>query len=176
MRESAEIRRRHRALKYDLRKRLLIQHLKQAPCNCVYNYAEPVERSEPLDGGASSGPVRLCMLGAEDRQNWPGNVCDTVENARSCPFYEPRHEREDVLARLAEGMSDPEWIAEQDPELATLHWVLGEPEPQQPWYVRLVDWLSGTQPSERLALPEPESGPESEPEPESESDGQGDMT
>jgi len=140
MRQETEIHRRYRRVRYELRAEMLREHLRKAPCNCQYNYKEPEEREGVLSAGAGA---RFCMLGAQDIQNWPGNLCDTVENARACPFYKAKHTRDEVLERFEAFIQDESWLEENAPDLATLTWVLEASEP--PWYMRILDWLRGEQ-------------------------------
>lgn len=149
MRQETEIHRRYRRVRYELRAEMLRERLRKAPCNCQYNYKEPEEREGVLSEGAGA---RFCMLGAQDIQNWPGNLCDTVENARTCPFYKAKHTRDEVLEHFESLIQDEEWLEEHAPDLATLTWVLETSEP--PWYMRILDWLRGEpeQPDEFQAL------------------------
>jgi len=158
MRTESEVHKRYRALRYELRRDLLRESLAVEPCNCTHNLLEITENEAGKDIS-----VRYCMLGAEDIQNWPGNLCDTTENARSCPFFDPRHTRESVLEGLENTLQSDEGV-EVYPELVTLQWVLEASEPILPWYERLVEWLRGP------TVPEDEGPPllESELELESE--------
>ena len=141
MRNESEVRKRYKSRKYQLRQSFLKEKLSKEPCNCVHNYAQPLDRLEPLRG--AEGELRLCMLGAEDMHNWAGNICNTVQNARTCPFYTATHTRQTAMDEFTQLLADAEWLQERDPELYVLEWALGDDVQGLPWYTRILDWLQG---------------------------------
>lgn len=161
MRPEKEIKARYRDDLYAMRSKRLTERLSRAPCNCVHNYLEPEERSLGIGEG-----IRLCLIGAEDIQNWQGAICDTVENAKTCPFYEAKSNRSEVLEEFHRDTEDPDWLAENAPNLQVLIWVLEQQElykegtqdavvgplKRVPWYMKIARWLSPRPPGKTLEL------------------------
>ena len=116
MRDEEDVRKRLGAARY----RYLRKYLRPRPCNCVHNH-----RHETGDGY-----VQLCMLGSDDPENWPGNICDTVENARTCPFYRNRHNKAELKAKFDLSLQDPDILNNEYRDIAVLQWVL-EDEPKE---------------------------------------------
>lgn len=107
MKSEEEIQDRLVDLKYE---RFLDEYRDRLSCrpkNCVHNYRHEEDGEE----------IGLCMLGAEDPQNWPGNVCDDVETAKMCPFFEQRHDEEDLKEEFESGLDD---------DIQALEWVLDD--------------------------------------------------
>lgn len=123
MQDVESVRERYRERLSKIRRDFFRERLAEQPSNCVHNHKHKED-------------VRLCMLGASDIKNWPGNMCNTVENAKSCPFYSPVHAREDVVNEFESVLSDPNALRELDLELYVLKWVLEDSTPST-WFQRL---------------------------------------
>lgn len=117
------------------------------PCNCTYNHQQPIDlrkkiRNQPNPNyntiAESNAKVGLCMYGAEDIQNWPGNICDEPSDAKGCPMYTSIHTKESVLRALHQDLEDRDWLRVHMPTLEILLWALEEETPQLPWWRRLL--------------------------------------
>jgi|AntDeeMinimDraft_6_1070357.scaffolds.fasta_scaffold15250_2 hypothetical protein len=135
MKDEAEIRKKYKELRYRHLKRHLKSHLSSSPSNCVHN----------LECETPEGPARLCMLGAEDPENWPGNICDTLETAQKCPFFQSKHEKAELKEEFEQDMSDAKTVYHDYRDLAMLLWALEEePKDQEvhlSWWKRLRLWF-----------------------------------
>lgn len=88
------------------------------PKNCVHNYRHEEDGEE----------VGLCMLGAENYEEWPGNVCDEKETAQKCPFFELKHDQDSLKREFAEKMDDKSLLAREYKDIVALKWVLEDDE------------------------------------------------
>ena len=70
--------------------------------------------------------VHLCMYGADDPMNWPGDVCDSDEVAGRCEHFEPRESAEEARDGFMELLADDEWVYENHRDLAALQWALDD--------------------------------------------------
>lgn len=116
------------------------------PHNCTHNHRQPLDHRPFVDGEANPSfnrvtqgrklPVAqtlgLCMLGSEDVEHWPGSICEDPIDAQRCPYFNPRHTRqqayEDLLSDLQKG--------DLPGEIQALAWVVGQP-PKLPWWKKL---------------------------------------
>jgi hypothetical protein len=64
------------------------------------------------------------MLGAENPEEWPGNVCDDVSTAKSRPFFEVRHQEDELREEFEEEIQDVSVLASDYKDIAALRWVL----------------------------------------------------
>lgn len=89
-------------------------------------------------------PIGLCMYGASDASKWPGNICDDVATAKSCPMFNPRVTVEEAKAEFIDQLEDDEFVFNNYRDVATLQWVLGERVHDIPltWWERLIVWFS----------------------------------
>jgi len=112
MKDESEVRKKLGEARY----RYLRRYLQPRPCNCVHNH-----RHETAEGSA-----QLCMLGSDDPENWPGNICDTVENVRTCPFYKNRYDKSQLKEDFDELLQDPDVLYNEYRDIAMLLWTLEE--------------------------------------------------
>lgn len=134
MRSYAEIKKKLRNLRYRYLKRYLEEHLSVQPANCVYN----------REYASEMGPVRLCMLGAKDPENWPGNLCDTKECAQTCPFFQNKYEKKKLKEDFVRKLQDPNILYTKYRDLAMLQWALEEDileDVPLTWWQRLKLWF-----------------------------------
>jgi hypothetical protein len=86
------------------------------------------------------------MLGAEDPENWPGNICDTDENAQTCPFFDNQHDKATLKKEFDGQLQDPEILFTEYRDVAMLQWTLGE-APEEvttnlSWWQRIKLWFT----------------------------------
>lgn len=131
MRDESEVRKKLGEARY----RYLRPYLQPRPCNCVHN-----EEHEE-QGGA----VQLCMLGSNDPENWPGNICDTVENAKTCPFYKSRYDKAQLKEEFDRLLQDPDILYNRYRDIAMLLWTLEddieEAETSLTWWQKIKLWF-----------------------------------
>lgn len=123
--------------------RLLVRELhrrvgiasERLPVRCTHNYRHPLDPRRTVDGEPNPNynrilPVNqtigLCMLGAEDPSEWPGNICEDPIDAQRCPYFEVKQTKAQVWAELREQLKEPSWVEENLPEVAALAWTLNE--------------------------------------------------
>ena len=70
--------------------------------------------------------VRLCMYGAEDPGQWPGDVCDDDDTARRCKWFKPKMAADAAQAEFEGLLADDEWVYENHRDMAALQWALGD--------------------------------------------------
>ena len=131
-------------LRAELLRRLARPILPEA---CAHNYRHPLDHRktvlgepnasynrigqdvEEVDGKRVALPVLqsigLCMLGAENIEAWPGNICEEPLDAQRCPYFVHRQTREAVYESFIGELSDPAWVESSLPAVHALLWVLG---------------------------------------------------
>lgn len=77
------------------------------------------------------------MLGADDPENWPGNVCDTVKNAETCPFFKSIQDKEQIQDEFRRELQDEDVLFRKYRDIAMLTWVLEEKSPDLSWWQKL---------------------------------------
>lgn len=138
MRTKAEIQKRLERLRYNHLKRHLRDHLSRRPENCAHN------GHHALGDGKWA---HLCMLGAEDPEAWPGNICDEEEVARTCAFFTCRHDKEALKREFWQDARDPALLEGPYRDVGLLMWVLDEEagdcgyEADQSWWRRMRQWM-----------------------------------
>jgi len=76
-----------------------------------------------------SDSVRLCMYPDRDKNKPRRMICDRsgwggLRQARECPQWEPKLDKEMIKARFRERLADPATRARTYPDIAALMWVL----------------------------------------------------
>jgi hypothetical protein len=121
------------------------------PHYCVYNHRQPLDArkevyGEPNDynrisdgqGQAVGQTLGLCMLGAEDPEQWRGTICEDDLDAQRCPYFTPMKDKATVWSEFQRDLSDPDWITSNLPAVSELLWACDEvPCPSLPWWKRL---------------------------------------
>lgn len=136
MRDEKHVRKKLLELKQKHLRRKLHKHLQPLPENCKHNQTH-VGTNKEEDGQEEVG---LCMLGHENIEEWPGNICEAPEKAEKCPFFNPKRSKEELIEEFKEEMKDPEVLAYEYPDIAALQWVL-ENEVGLQWSDRWVNRL-----------------------------------
>lgn len=130
MRSEDEVQRRFAALKVRYLKRTLRKKMRRRPSNCHFNREHTIKK----DGEEIT--VRLCVLGVE-RPEWEVDICDTAEQAMSCPAFLFKQDREAVEEEFEETFSQPEYLRDNHKDLFALSWVLEETEVPYSLFQRL---------------------------------------
>lgn len=83
--------------------------------------------------------IGLCMLGAENVEAWPGNICEDPIDAQRCPYFNPTASKASIFEQYRANLADLDWLRGNMPELYGLLWVLDEASmsPVLPWWKRL---------------------------------------
>ena len=117
------------------------ERLSKKPCNCVHNYrystveADPdhnykhlVEwpEEEPGQNDVNPKEVGLCMLNADNPEEWGGVICDDIETAQDCPFFQAKFNREDIESEFEDELEDDKIVAHNYKDIAALQWMIGE--------------------------------------------------
>lgn len=163
MKSTAEVEERLRTIVVaELRKRLTRETL---PHLCVHNRRQPLDHRRTIYGepngsynristGVENGvalpvlqTIGLCMLGSEDPESWPGNMCDEPLDAQRCPYFTYKQSRADVYAEFIANLKDPEWVEAYLPAAHALLWVMSAPPlrvtPEISRLHRLWRWVWG---------------------------------
>jgi hypothetical protein len=122
------------------------------PHLCVYNHRQPLDtrkavedlpnetynRISQRDGEAVRQTMGLCMLGAENPEQWPGNICEDPIDAQRCPYFTPLASKASIYESFQTQVRDVDWVAVNMPELYGLLWALDASTAYRiPWWKRL---------------------------------------
>lgn len=149
MKDQTEILTRIRELVHAERERRLSEAQRRLPHHCVHNHRQPLDVRRTVEGepnaafnrvsSEGSQTIGLCMLGAENPEEWRGTICEDPIDAQRCPYYITLLNEADVLETLRQDLSNPEWLGQNMPEAATLLWVLDSQSlPTLPWFRRFL--------------------------------------
>lgn len=142
MKDEAEVRLRVRELVTAELKRRLDESNERLPHRCTHNYRHVLDTRKVLVGEPNEkynriGDVRhlplsqsmgLCMLGAEDPEQWKGDLCDEPIDAQRCPYFNPLKDDQKITAEFATHLKDPAWVETNLPAVSALIWVAGTDE------------------------------------------------
>lgn len=146
MRQEREIKERVRGLLVNELNRRVRESTLRLPYKCTYNVVHPLDVRKTVGGEPNPNynhirprlgnqALGLCFYGAENLEEWPGNVCDEPIDAKRCPYFTPMVSKEDILAKFREDLGDASWLQENLPEVAGLLWVLELADPPRlPWW------------------------------------------
>lgn len=164
MKSEKELKQKLRAVKTSYLVKKYKERLSKKPCNCVHNYRySTVDVEDPghnykhlvdwLDDDdqqddVNATEVGLCMLNADNPEEWGGVICDDVKTAEDCPFFQARFSREDIETEFEKELEDDIIVAHNYKDIAALQWMIGEKvySWDLKWYQRfrvmVVFWLS----------------------------------
>lgn len=130
MKDEKNIEKKAKQVKKRYLKKRLKDKISRCPENCEHNYLHEDEH----------GQTRLCLYGVENPEEWPGNICDTKSKAETCPFFQPKYDKQKIIDDYLEDLQDPTKVAHEFKDIAALQWVLEERaiDWNYPWYQR---WL-----------------------------------
>lgn len=126
MKREGKVEEKLRDLRYEHLKSKMEENLTPVPENCKHNYQYTAE-----DDDGEEVTVGLCMLGSDNPQEWPGNVCDAPQTAEKCPFFEPKKSEEELKEEFRDEIDRGEY-----PDLTALQWVLDRELTEMDWTVR----------------------------------------
>lgn len=167
---------------------LLVQELdrrvaeasRRLPHLCVHNHKQPLDTRRHVEGEPNETFNRvsdhrglpviqtmgLCMLGADNPEQWNGTICEDPIDAQKCPVFSPLQTKETLDLGFRRDVNDMVWVGAHMPELYGLLWALdrGTQHMALPWWKRLwyrvlkirVDPVSSSHSAMKL-LPSPES-------------------
>lgn len=148
MKTAAEIRDRIRyLLVYELDRRVE-EASRRLPHRCKHNHLHQLDARKQVDGEPNfqynridakmPQTIGLCMYGADDFEQWPGDICEDEIDARRCPWFESIQTKEELLAEFVEQLQEPGWVENNMVDVAQLLWVLDQAEILVlPWWKRL---------------------------------------
>jgi hypothetical protein len=122
------------------------------PHKCTHNYRHPLDARKRVNGEANEyynrittlglpvlQSVGMCMLGADQPENWNGTICDEPIDAKRCPYFTPSKTKEDITKEVQEQLLDGEWVRENLPEAYGLLWVLEDiTVPRISWWRKIL--------------------------------------
>lgn len=149
MKDQAEILVRARELVNAEMEHRLAEAQQRLPHHCIHNHRQPVDVRPTVEGEPNpaynrilsdgSKTIGLCMLGAENAEEWPGTICEDPVDALRCPYFSTTQSEAATLSTFKQDLTDPTWVSQNMPELATLLWVLeAQSLPQLPWFRRFL--------------------------------------
>lgn len=151
MRSDDQIRGRIRELLVKELDRRVQEATQRRPHLCIYNHRQPLDARKEVYGevngynrvsDGNGEPVNqtigLCMLGADNPEEWKGTLCEDALDAQRCPYFEPIKTKEALWTEFQRDVSDSQWLAAHLPAVSELLWAQGEGAcPQLPWWKRL---------------------------------------
>jgi hypothetical protein len=122
------------------------------PHLCTHNHRQPLDVRKRIEDQANehynritSGPhlpvvqtMGLCMLGAEDPEQWPGTICEDPIDAQRCPYFDQKLDKKYIWLLFSSQIRDADWLRDNMPEVHGLLWALNATRPSGlPWWKRL---------------------------------------
>ncbi len=121
-----------------LRKHCLLARGKK-PDNCVFNHEHtPQPRKAEIPAEFERAPrtvtslvviqpdqkIRLCMYGADNPAEWPGDICDSDEMAQGCRFFQSKSTEAETIGEFNALMADDKYVYDNYKDIAALQWVI----------------------------------------------------
>jgi hypothetical protein len=140
------------------------------PHYCIYNHRHPLDARKEVYGELNdynritddrgqpvAQTIGLCMLGAEDPEEWKGAICEDDLDAQRCPYFTPIKGKDEIWEEFQRDVVDEGWVAENLSAVRELLWVLGGCKcPQLPWWKRLwYRWVLRIRVAPPLAVDDP---------------------
>jgi hypothetical protein len=177
MREVTQVEQRIRDLlteAFEERARALVET--KLPHLCTYNHRQPLDLRRRVNGDANPGYNRitrdsdlealavaqtlgLCMYGAENPEQWPGNICEEPIDAQRCPLFVAKTTREALRKQFEEQIRDSEWVRVNMPEVHSLLWVLANEQKEPVQAQATLSASSGVAATGIVQEPAPEPAP-----------------
>lgn len=130
---------------------------KRLPRLCKHNYRHGLDTRRQVYGEANESFNRitlasgddvtqnlgLCMLGAENPEEWPGTICEDPVDAQRCPYFDPIVSKEIIWRDFHAMLQEPELLRAELPEVYGLLWALDGYTSylRLPWWKRLWFWF-----------------------------------
>jgi len=147
--DRGEIKSRIRQLLCEELDRRIHEAQQRRPHLCAHNWLQPLDSRKEVYGetndqynriAVNGEPVDqtigLCMLGAEDIEQWKGAICEDDVDAMKCPYFQPTRSKRTLWNEFLRDVADPAWVASNMPAVRELLWVLDE----SPSLPALVPW------------------------------------
>lgn len=99
--------------------------LGRKPSNCVHNHVHSslVNRENRIEVEHTG----LCMLNCEDPSSWEGRICETAADARFCPYFTPKNDKQKVYEEFMSKVKDLDSLQHEHRDILMLKWVLDDP-------------------------------------------------
>ena len=121
---------------------------KRLPHRCAHNHRQLLDIRKRVEGVANAKynqiinpdqtTIGLCMLGADNVEEWKGNICEDPIDAQRCPYFLPERGKLALWAEFQKQVEDVEWLRTKMPEVYGLLWALEAPHPGLiPWWKKL---------------------------------------
>ena len=104
------------------------------PQRCVYNHRHQLDSRKQVEGEVNEAynklispelpTIGLCMYGAANPEEWPGNICEDPIDAQRCPLFTPKETPDMIRAQLEGQIRDIRWVQENLPDVHALLWVI----------------------------------------------------
>lgn len=153
MRSAVEIEDRIRKLLSEELDRRVSEATRRTPTLCLHNHRQALDTRKRVEDAPNEGynrttdkrglpvlqTIGLCMLGAEEPDDWNGTICEDEIDARRCPYFDPNAKKDDLLRDFLVQLADLEWLQANMPEVAALYWVIGSTRAsvRLPWWKRI---------------------------------------
>ena len=124
MRKEEEIRQKYKQLLGRNLEKTLQKKLSRKPHNCVHNHVQSSLVNK--DNRIEVEHTGLCMLNSDNPSTWEGRICETSADARFCPYFTQKHNKQKVYEEFMESIKDPEILQHEHRDLYILQWVIGE--------------------------------------------------
>lgn len=157
MKSHSAIQDRIRYLLLDEFDRRVAQAHKRLPNRCQHNHRQELDPRKQVEDEPNPSynrvdrrrlpvvnEIGLCMLGSENPEEWPGNICEDPIDAERCPYFDPSQTKDGLLAEFTTQLGDLDWIQENLPDVYALLWVLDDDSPRNynlPWWKRVAFWF-----------------------------------
>lgn len=156
MKSESEIRSRLNALVLQELDRRVQEATTRLPWLCTHNHQQLLDNRKSVEGVPNENynrivprshlpvaqTIGLCMLGASNPEEWPGDICDEPIDALRCPYFNPKRTKQDILAEYQQQMNDLKWVEVHMPEAFGLMWALeAMAQTSLPWWKRVWFWF-----------------------------------
>jgi len=154
---AAEIRDRIRFLLCRELDRRVDEASQRLPWRCKFNHAHQLDARKQDHGERNwdynritskrAQTMGLCMYGAEDAEQWPGDICEDEIDAKRCPWFEPIQTKEELLTEFVGQLQTEGWVEDNLPDVAQLLWALEAGGGTEvgllviPWWKRVWYWF-----------------------------------
>lgn len=140
MRSSSEVRHKYNQLVGRHLERIFQKNLSQKPSNCVYNHIQ--EDLVPNRNRLEIETTGFCMYNSEDPVKWEGKICETLADARGCPYFTPKRTKQDLYNEYMGVLMNPEVLQHEYRDLYILQWVMDNPRYSTPSLLqRIKNWV-----------------------------------
>ncbi len=153
MKHVDEIEARIRFLLAEALEKKVAEASKRLPHLCTYNFRHNLDTRRQVDGEPNPNfnriteqegepvvqTIGLCMYGAENPEDWRGDICEDPIDAQRCPYFQPSLYKERIWRDFHAMLQDHDRLRAEMPEVYGLLWALDGYTSQLrlPWWKRL---------------------------------------